>query len=57
MSWVGLLVVLVILFALFGWWYPSTGTPDNPRSPYVAWGPLPLLLIIFLVLFLTGVIH
>lgn len=57
MSWVGLLVVLVLLFVAFGWWYPSTGTPDNPRSPYVAWGPLPLLLIVFLVLFLTGVIH
>lgn len=57
MSIVAVFVVLLLLFAAFGWWYPSTGTPDNPRSPYVAWGPIPLLLVLFLVLWLLGVIH
>jgi len=54
MSLVTLLVVLAILFVIFGWWWPSTGTPENPRSPYWGWGPGGLIILIILVLLVTG---
>lgn len=55
MSLITLLIVLAVLALLFGGYNHTRG--DAGYGPYWGWGPVGLILVIILVLFLVGAIH
>ncbi len=54
MSLLWLLVLLLLLSAAFGWWYPSTG---DGRSPYWGWSPAGIILLVIIILLVTSGLH